>query len=275
MKINFVRSSFRAACIVWVAGAAMSACAATLTNVPMQGGMAMPMVSYHAGDGSLSVMLDPTVPQLTPLLASNPGDCFDPADPWYGCLDPSQQGLAFSRRYGFVMDTASDPIPVGTAIWIRKISGSPGLGIYRYRNTEPKAWEPIFGTAGVTNALMWNGMMFHPGITAPPGTNTYTATFEAFLMDSTIGQPISGANSGPFELNWTSMPDGRPTLCLAPKMVIAWPSSTTNYVLEACDDLSGSGWKLVTNAPVLLDGQPTVLLDPSQARKFFRMRLAP
>jgi hypothetical protein len=260
---------------MWVAGAAISACAATLTNVPMQGGMVMPMVSYHASDGSLDVMVDPTVPQLTPLLVSNPGDGFDPADPWYSCLDPGQQGLAFSRRYGFTMDTASDPIPAGTAIWIRKLSSSPGLGAYRYRSTDPKAWEPIFGTAGVTNALMWNGMMFHPGFTAPPGTGTYTATFEAFLMDSTTGQPISGANSGPFDLNWTSMPDGRPTLCVAPKVAIAWPSSATNYVLEAADDLSGSAWTPVTNTPVLLDGQPTVVLDPSQARKFFRMRLAP
>ena len=271
----FVQSSIRAACVVWAAGVAISACAATLTNVPMQGGMVMPMVSYHASDGSLDVVVDPTVPQLTPLLASNPGDCFDPADPWYGGLDPSQQGLAFSRRYGFTMDTASDPIPAGTAIWIRKLSSSPGLGAYRYRSTDPKAWEPIFGTAGVTNALMWNGMMFHPGFTAPPGTGTYTATFEAFLMDNATGQPIPGANSGPFDLNWTSMPDGRPTLCMAPKVVIAWPSSTTNYVLEAADDLSGSGWKPVTNTPVLLDGQPTVVLDPSEAHKFFRMRLAP
>jgi hypothetical protein len=58
-------------------------------------------------------------------------------------------------------------------------------------------------------------------------------------------------------------------------VAIAWPNSTTNYVLESADDLSGSGWKPVTNTPVLLDGQPTVVLDPCQAHKFFRMRLAP
>ena len=273
MKNIFVRSTYQAACIVWVAGAAVSVSAATLTNVPMQGGMVMPMVSYHASDGTLHVNLDPTVPQLPPLLASNPGDGFDPADPGYGGLDPSQQGLAFSRRYGFVMDTMTDPIPVGTAIWIRKLSSSPGLGVYRYRSTAPKAWEPIFGTAGVTNALSWNGMMFHPGITAQAGTGTYTATFEAFLLDTTTGQPIAGANSGSFELNWTTLPDGRPILSLAPKVLIAWPGSTTNYVLEAASDLSGAPWQPVTNTPVLLDGQPTVVLDPGEARKYFRMRL--
>jgi hypothetical protein len=275
MKIEFIRSTFGAACIVWAAGAAASASAATLASVPMQGTMVMPMVSYSASDGTLHVNVDPAVPQLTPLLASNPGDCFDPADPWYDCLDPSRQGLAFSRRYGFVMDTATDPIPAGTAIWIRKLSSSPGVGLYRYRNTAPKAWEPIFGTAGVTNALMWSGMMFHPGATAPAGTNTYTATFEAFLMDTTTGQPIAGANSEPFEFNWTSAPDGRPALSLAAKVVLAWSPSTTNYVLEAADSLPASSWTPVTNTPVLLDGQPAVVLDPCQAHKFFRMRMVP
>jgi hypothetical protein len=100
---------------------------AILTSVPMQGGMVMPMLSYNATDGAMHVAVDPTIPQLTPLLASNPQDRFDPADPWCDTLDPSRQGLAFSRRYGFVMNTATDPLPGGTAIWIRKLSGSREL----------------------------------------------------------------------------------------------------------------------------------------------------
>ena len=275
MKIISIRSSIAAACIAWAAGAAVSVCATTITNVPMQGGMVMVMLSYSAGSGTLTAMPPMDVPQLTPLLVSNPADRFDSADPWYDCLDPSQQGLAFSRRYGFVMDTASDLLPAGMAIWIRKLSSPPGLGAYRYRSSVPKAWEPIFGTAGSTNALQWDGMMFHPGFTAPPGTGTYTATFEAFLVDTSTGQPVPGADTGPFTFNWTDMPDGRPTLCVAPKMVIAWPGSATNYVLEAADTLPASNWTPVTNIPILLDGQPAVVLDPCQARRFFRMRLAP
>lgn len=72
------------------------ATAATLTAVPMQGGMVMPMVSYSAADGRIHVMVDPTVPQLTPLLVSNPADNFAAEDPWYSALDPRAQGLAFS-----------------------------------------------------------------------------------------------------------------------------------------------------------------------------------
>ena len=99
----------------------------------------MPMIKFDAASARLRVTLDPTVPELTPLLVSNPGDGFDPADPWYDLLDPKRQGLAFSRRYGFVMDATTDPLPDGARIWLRKLSSSDGLKIYRYRSSTPKA----------------------------------------------------------------------------------------------------------------------------------------
>jgi hypothetical protein len=252
--------------------------ATVLTTVPMQGGMVMPVLSYSQADDALSVVVDPTVPQLTPLLVSNPLDSFDPADPWYDCLDPSRQGLSFSRRYGFVMDTMTDPLPENRAIWIRKLSGSPELGAYRYRSTEPKLWEPIFGTGGVTNALYWNGNMFHPGFTAPPGTNTYTATFEAYLLDTTTGLEVDGSSTGPFVFNWTDVPDGRPTLGTVvdgSQVVVFWPASTTNYVLEATDSLNAPNWSAVTNPSVPWNGCTAVRLDASAALRIFRMRYAP
>jgi hypothetical protein len=263
------------ACAAWLAGAALPASAAILTSVPMQGGMVMPMLKYTASTGTLTVTMDPTVPQLTPLLVSNPGDYFDPADPWYDYLDPTRQGRAFSRRYGFVMDTATDLLPVGTAIWIRKLSSSPDLGIFRYRSGGNKAWEPIFGTEGTTNALQWDGTMFHPGVTAPPGTNTYTATFEAFVMDTATGTPVPGANTGPFVFHWTDVPDGRPTLRVGSDMVLTWPAEATNYVLETADALVSASWAAVTNEPVLENGQCKLALPLGQGGRFFRMRLAP
>jgi len=93
----------------------------------------------------------PTIAQ--PLLISNPNDGFCPADPWFDSLDPSRQGLAFTRRYGFDMDAMSDIPPDNRQLWIRKLSGSPALGIYDYNaSTTPKKWTPIFGTAGTSNA---------------------------------------------------------------------------------------------------------------------------
>ncbi len=117
--------------------------------------------------------------------------------------------------------------------------------------------------------------MFHAAYTAPPGTGTYTATFEAFLLDSTSGAPVPGADTGPFTLNWTDVPDGRPALAIAQKIAIAWPASATNWVLEAADSLTATTWTLVTNAPVLLDGQPAVVLDGTAAGRFFRLRRLP
>jgi hypothetical protein len=249
--------------------------AATLTSVPMQGGMIMPIIGYDAEAGGLYVIVNPTVPRLTPLLASNPGDSFVPVDPWYNYLDPSGQGLAFSRRYGFTMDTMTDPIPVGTAIWLRKITGSPQLGFYNYRSSAPKSWTPIFGTDGTTNALQWNGMMFHPGVAAPPGSsNLYTATFEAFLADAGTGMEIADSTTGPIVLNWTDMDDGRPALDIGPRVVVTWPAAVTNWVLEAADCMSPTNWLAVTNAPTTVDGLRAVVPD-SCPQKFFRVRLVP
>ena len=249
---------------------------AILPSVPMQGDMVMPELSYDATEGALSVTVDPAIPQLTPLLVSHPGDSFDPADPWFDALDPSRQGLAFSRRYGFVMGAVTDPLPAGTGIWIRKLSGSAQLGFYRaHAMSLPHRWEPLFGTAGTTNVFAWSATMFHPCVTAPPGTNSYAATFEAFLVNTNTGVALPHSSTGPFTLNWTTVPDGRPALNIAQKMVIAWPATVTNGVLECADTLPCSNWTRVTNAPVMLDGQPAVILDANGGNRFFRMSVAP
>ena len=250
--------------------------AATLTNVPMQGDMVMPMVSYHSSDGKMHVMMPLTIPQLTPLLVSHPADNFDAGDPWFDSVDPSRQGTAFSRRYGFVMDAATDLLPAGMQIWIRKLAGDPELKAYRYKDTAPKAWQPIFGTDGVTNALYWNGMMFHPAFTAPPSTNHLTATFEIYLLDTTTGLEVPNSSSGPLVFDWTNVPDGRPTLNLAQRVVIGWPANTsTNWVLESATTANAATWTAVTNSPVTVDGQPAVVLEGSAAQELFRMRYVP
>jgi hypothetical protein len=248
---------------------------ATLSGVPMQGMMAMPMIAYHANDGRLHMMMPGEVPQLTALLVSNPTDTFDPTDPWFDFLAPSRQGLSFSRRYGFVMDTITDALPANTAIWLRKLTASPELGFYRYSGSAPKAWEPIFGTAGTSNALNWNADMFHPGVTAPPGTNQLMATFEAYLVDTNSNTEVPGSSTGPLVFKFTNVSDGRPTLTLAQMIVVAWPSTATDWVLESADTVQSSAWTAVTNTPVLVDGQPAVVLDGGAGRKFFRMRRSP
>lgn len=263
------------AAVISVAGA-LSVSAAIQTQIPMQGSMAMPMVSYHTSDSMIHVMMPGAVPQLTPLLVSNPGDSFDPADPWFNALDPSAQGASFSRRYGFVMDAMTDPLPANTQMWIRKLSGPAELKIYNYSSSAPKLFSPVFGTDGTTNAVQWNGMMWHPVVAAPAGTNSYTATFEVYLVNTTTGQAVPNSSSGPLTFNWTNVPDGRPALTLAQKIIVAWPSvTTTNWVLESAVTVNAVSWNAVTNVPVTVDGQPSVLLDRNATQQYFRMRFVP
>jgi len=252
--------------------------AAILTQVPMQGGMVMPMINYDSSSGMLSVMMPADVPQLTPLLISNPSDSFDPASPWFTDLDTSAMGLSFSRRYGFVMDNDSDnPSIDNKSIWLRKVSGSAGLSAYRYSATpSPGIWEPVFGTGGSSNALAWNMMMFHPAFAAPPGTNGYTATFEAYLVDNATGLEIPGSSTMPMVFQFTNMPDGRPDLGLGISFAITWDPAITNYGVEYASSLSSTNWTLATNTPVEVDGQSVILMPVDDAvGKFFRMRHLP
>ena len=211
-----------------LAAGATGVSAAVLTQIPVQdygdntsSWMLMPMVSYSANNDSVQVMMPNGVPQLTPLLVSNPSDGFDPGDPWFDALDPTVQGASFSQRYGFMMSGNSDAVPSNRQLWIRKLSGSTDLKFYRYSSSAPKSFEPIFGTDGSTNALAWSLLMFHPVVTAPPGTNSYTATFEVYVVDTNTGEEVPGSSSGPLAFNWTDVSDGRPSLSLAPKSLLS------------------------------------------------------
>jgi hypothetical protein len=249
--------------------------AATLTAVSMQGGMLMPAVTYSNSDARVHVTMPVEVPILTPLLASNPEDNFDPADPWYDNLDPGRQGYAFSRRYGFNPGMVSDPLPANTVYSIRKLSGSPELGFYRYNQSAPKAWEPIFGTAGSPVSRIWNGIMFHPGVSAPAGTNTYSATFEVYLYDTNLNLEVANSSSGPLVFEFGNQPDGRPDLGLALTFAVSWPTSTVNWVVESAESLTATQWTVVTNLPFVVDGQSAVLLGVGEAGRCYRMRRAP
>lgn len=246
----------------------------TLPDVPIIGGMIMPMISYHSDDGMMHVMMPTNIPQLTPLLISYPGDNFDPTNAWFDALDPSREGLSFSRRYGFMMDTESDPLPSGTEMWIRELSiSSADLKFY---DPSDNAFAPIFGTDGSTNALYWDGVMFHPVVTAPPGTNNYSATFEVYLVNTATDQEVANSASTPFELNWTDVSDGRPALTASPgqgqEIVIAWPAgTTTNWVLASSSSLSDAAWTTVTNTPTTTNGQPCVIINHNASQEYFRM----
>jgi hypothetical protein len=283
--------------LVFVA-VAIPAPATVLQLVPRQGGMLMPEVSYHADTDSVTVDLsglydqynNPIIAQLTPLLVSHPSDRFDPEDPWYAFLDPSQQGRAFSRRYGFDMDpTMIGYVPENRALWIRNLGSSPELSFYDYMDemynpagTGP-TWNPILGTAGTSNAVYWNQGMWHLGVTAPPAppgtTNQYSATVEIFVVNTDTGAEIPNSSTGPFLLRWTAVPDGRPELAIrltsTNTVLVTWPASAVNWSLVSATNLTTATWS-PNAAPVTINNnQASVVISNAAPQQFFRLQHLP
>ncbi len=54
--------------------------------------------------------------------------------------------------------------------------------------------------------------------------------------------------------------------------VVSWPGSLANYQLQSCDSLSNPNWTMMTNAPAVISGQNTIVLNPARAQKFFRLQ---
>jgi hypothetical protein len=116
--------------------------------------------------------------------------------------------------------------------------------------------------------------MWHVGVTAPPGTNDYSATFEVYVLDTTTGKEVAGTSSGPFVLNWTSA-DGRPPLKIAPSangIAMSWPASATNWSLAASENLATGPWLTVTNLPATLNERSSVSVPRSNLQKFYRLQ---
>jgi hypothetical protein len=67
-----------------------------------------------------------------------------------------------------------------------------------------------------------------------------------------------------------------PTLNITPKVFVAWPSGlSANWVLQSAPSAEAYDWTAVTNAPVVVDGHPGVVLDRSAAQQFFRFNYVP
>lgn len=246
--------------------------AAVLPSVPsaMGNGALMKHLKFSYDDSppQILVVTNSAVPQLTPLDVGHPGDSFDPGDPWYGTLDPSQRGQAFNNQFGFLYDEIV-PRPPNTTIWFRFIASSPGVEFYQYM-ASPKMWTPIFGTAGSTSVLPWNAAMFHPFAATEPANGTAWALLEAFLANTITGEDVPGVAPVRFTLNWTNVASAT-ELSIANAVVITWSTNATNYTLHSAPDLSSTNWTPVTNEPVVMEGKNAVVLPPVEPQQVFRL----
>ena len=105
----------------------------------------------------------------------------------------------------------------------------------------------------------------------PAPTNRFDAT-GVFLQES--GSGTDGTFG--YELFVQEIaPAADPVLAIASQPVITWPGSLANYQLESSPTVNGPTWTAVTNAPVLVNGQNTVIIEPGNAVGFYRLRQQP
>ena len=113
--------------------------------------------------------------------------------------------------------------------------------------------------------------------------NTVTGSFVLEAGDYTLmvgGNDLANKTAdtalSPYGIAVTLTVAPTPALTIAPKVFIGWPAGTaTNWVLQAAPALTGGNWSTVTNAPVVVDGQPGVVLDHDPAQRYFRFNYLP
>jgi len=110
----------------------------------------------------------------------------------------------------------------------------------------------------------------HPRYSLGPAP---VSTFDAVgIFTQESGSGIQGTNG--YELFVQQIiPQEAPTLAIAQTIAIRWTANGANYQLEFRADLNATNWFPVTNPPVVIDGQNTVLVPPiANPQQFYRLR---
>ena len=184
--------------------------ATILVNLPTpidQGGMIHINVALKGT--TLSAAPEAGTPVLQPLSAWKAGHSLDPASPWYATLDPAQAAGLFNSQFGFVL-FESDTLPADSKIMIALVSGTPGLEVFRWRNTAPQLFDPILGTDGSAASWDWSTVshgMMHPVLVLPGGSSgAASATFALTLTDS-AGTPLAGYTAAQATVPFSVVPE--------------------------------------------------------------------
>jgi hypothetical protein len=196
--------------LFFVAASPVYAAVLTMLPTPMeQGGMIHINVAYNEITEVLTAVPASGTPVLQPLTSWKPSDQFDPASPWYTTLDPSQSGYLFNSQFGLVL-SGSDPFPIGSRMFVTMVSATPGLEVYRTRNTATQLFDGIMGTNASSASWDWSTVahgMFHPMFVLPSGfSGPATATLEFVLVDG-VGDPLPGVAPVQAVIGVTAVPE--------------------------------------------------------------------
>ena len=100
--------------------------------------------------------------------------------------------------------------------------------------------------------------------------------YTIFIGGNDLANKTSGTALSPHGISATFTVTPTPALSIAQKIFVAWPSGTaTNWALQSAPSVTGPTWAGVTNTPVVVDGQPGIVLDRSAGQHFFRWNFVP
>jgi len=100
--------------------------------------------------------------------------------------------------------------------------------------------------------------------------------YTIFIGGNDIANKTSGTALSPYGISATLSVMPAPLLSIAQKVFVAWPSGTaSNWVLQSASAINATNWVSVTNPPVIVDGQPGVILGASATQQYFRFNYVP
>ena len=114
-----------------------------------------------------------------------------------------------------------------------------------------------------------------------------TTSVGVFEISGTIGQPDAGSLiAGGYVIEgglWgdlETVPEpGPPGLAIAGVfhgiVMISWPAPSTGYVLQVNTDLTTTNWLMVTNPPIVANGEMVITVSPSGGNRYYRLKYQP
>jgi hypothetical protein len=181
--------------------------------------------------------------------------------------------------------TVAGHVGIGTGL------PSDGMGTFtlgRYPTPAPgftgDQFSPAHGSAGATVTLTGTNFTGATSVSFNGASATFTNALKNYLDLKITAIVPPDATSGPItvltphgSVTSTNLFDVLPPpltarLTAANELEIAWPATSSAFVLEVSADLSAGSWLPLAQSPVVANGQSSLKQTPGLGSRFYRLR---
>ena len=199
---------------------------------------------------------------------------------WFGEVEVSKDGVAAAQS-GPIVSYYDGSTFTGQQTWLQTIveSNQPTIVSFWWNVSSRPPDALSFSLDSMTvasisgEAVGWQNFQTN----VPPGRHTLTWTYTKGPVDIPTG--VGFADSGwvdQVSIVSTNLQTQPPALTISSTatntVVIAWPASSAGFVLEQSPLLAPANWTTVTNPVDVLAGENQVVVAPSAASQFYRLR---